>query len=150
MSELKITNNSIQNAILKDGQFVYGSVTENNSLIYSSGAGSFAHGVATGGNSCGASGSCSMASGENAKATDNSAHALGKGVLADKDSLTVIGSYNAATNNGDLFVIGNGTSSSKSTCFNINASTNSGYIKFKGNTRFSIISEDGSTASLYL
>lgn len=44
MSTLKITNNGLENSILKDGQFVFGSVNGNDSSIISDAAGSYAGG----------------------------------------------------------------------------------------------------------
>ena len=51
MSELKIIKGSIQNSILKDGQFVVGEIDcldTSSGKIYSSSYGAFAHGCVTG------------------------------------------------------------------------------------------------------
>ena len=62
MGELKIQQSSLQNAILQDGQFIFGT-TETGAEIISSSIGSFAHGYADEGSSIIANGIGSYASG---------------------------------------------------------------------------------------
>ena len=134
MSELKITQNSLENAILKDGQFVSGYVT-GSGYISADGNGAHAEGYAESGNviangngahaegintraltngshaeghSTTASGEYSHAEGANTTATGVASHAGGIGTMANQDAMTAIGKYNITGKQGDLFVVGSG------------------------------------------
>ena len=134
MSELKITQNSLENAILKDGQFVSGYVADSVSInvsgygahaegyavgrnIDASGNGAHAEGISTQtlangahaeGISTTASGEYSHAEGANTTATGVASHAGGIGTMANQDAMTAIGKYNITGEQGDLFVVGSG------------------------------------------
>ena len=121
MSEIKLTKDSIENAILKDSKLVGGYVNDNG-YISAKGNGAVAIGYASNGGTIEASGNGAHAEGYNTRAWADGAHAGGIGTIANKNGMTAIGKYNntnAGNLSGDyLFVVGNGTStSSRSNAF---------------------------------
>ena len=74
-----------------------------------------------------ASGDCSHAEGTNTTASGNRSHASGYYTTANVNYMTAIGKYNvdnATSNAGKLFVVGNGSSSSRSDAFIVNETGN--------------------------
>ena len=141
MSEIKLTKDSIENAILKDSKLVGGYV-DGNGYISATGNGAVAMGYANAGN-IEVSGNGAHAEGYNTKASDDGAHAEGMntnasgkashaggiGTIANHEAMTAIGKYNYTSwdsnylgyLDGDvLFAVGNGTGvydSSRSNAF---------------------------------
>ena len=72
-----------------------------------------------------ASGESSHAEGVGTTASGYVAHAEGVGTTASRDCSHAGGRYNKDMSSGDIFVIGNGSTSSKSNCFRV---TDSGYV----------------------
>ena len=111
MSEIKITKDSLENAILRDGQFVSGYVNIDSVSIDASGYGAHAEGYAKNGSII-ASGNGAHAEGISTQALADGAHAGGIGTIANSSVMTAIGQYNVSANTENtLFVVGDGTSS---------------------------------------
>ena len=166
MNEIKITKGSLENAILKNGQFVSGYVrkeegsgsidasgygahaegfVEDNISIIANGVGAHAEGISTQALAAGAhaegyytksigdyshaegqftkaSGQYSHAEGYYTTASATAAHASGFYTIANRLYETVIGKFNAAGSEGDLFVVGCGDSTaSRSNAMRVNA-----------------------------
>ncbi len=137
MSEIKITKDSLENAILKNGQFVSGYVDNGgNRYISASGYGAHAEGFANSNGPINASGNGAHAEGISTNALANGAHAEGylttasanysyaggKVTIANQEAMTAIGKYNKiydATDISTLFVVGNGTANRKSNAFEV-------------------------------
>ena len=81
MSEIKITKNSLENAILRDGQFVSGYISEDDNSIDASGYGSHAEGYAESGSII-ANGNGTHAEGISTIASGNASHAEGRQTIA--------------------------------------------------------------------
>lgn len=125
MSEIKITKDSLENAILRDGQFVSGYVEKDNGHINASGYGAHAEGyswvmsIDASGNGAHAEGIDTSALNDGAHAegfqtvaSGYGAHAGGVGTIANQTAMTAIGKYNNTYKVADLstlFVVGDGS-----------------------------------------
>lgn len=93
----------------------------------------------------------SHAEGYNTTATGAYSHSQNLNTIADQDSQTAIGKYNTENNTGNLFVIGNGTSSARADAFQVDTSGNvraSGTIGQKGHVAIGAYSSDNTTKNL--
>ena len=76
-----------------------------------------------------ASGSCAHAEGLFSVASGDEAHAQNTWTIADQPSQTAIGYFNTANNTNNLFVVGNGSNTSRNDAFQVD---NSGNVKAAG------------------